>query len=198
MNDLHKSIGKLISKYAEVRKEMKIYKEKYKKYLAGNDNYVGSIGEYWSIIFIEQFYKNEIQEFLERRENWKVSESEEWFDIELKHKSDIYEYISVKTIFEDKRNTSGYIKPIKEDIENKKLKENDILSVIILKLNEELRPIELLYIKDINNNLVDGIKDYKTRWSERKQINFRFYDNTGFDDNLDVIYKYENGVFWEK
>jgi len=184
---VHKEIEELILKYAEIRQKFKEYQNelKYKKYLAGNDNNIGTIGEYWAIKFIEQKKEKSILPFLEKRGKGEVSESEEWFDIELIHENTPKEYISVKTIFEDKTGTSGYIK-------YKHSPNNETLSIIILKLNEKLFPDELLYIENINDSLVDGMKEYKTRWNDEVQINFKYYKGSGFDKAFENIYKYCN------
>lgn len=187
-------IQKLITKYSEIRSTFKEYQDdpRYRKYLAGNDNNIGTIGEYWAIRFVEQEYTQAVQPFLLERESDNVSKSEEWFDIELLHNNK-KELISVKTIFEDKTATSGYIK-------YKEFEENTTQSIIILKLNNKLTPEELLYIKDINNNLVDGIKDYKTRWKKNNlSINFKYYNKRGFDNIFnDNIYRYVNDQFEPK
>ncbi|MEA2049813.1 MAG: hypothetical protein U9O56_03705 [Campylobacterota bacterium] len=199
-------IEELVSKYANIRMTFKALKKKYPDYLEGNDNYIGIIGEYWATIFLKQIYKDKLNKFLESKINKSKGESEqltvggisysnstEWLDFIVEHDDDWHELISVKTIFEDKARTSGYIK-------YKEFRDKQIPSIIILKLNEALIPIELLYIKDINNNLIDGRKEYRSRWKDKDNppINFKYYED-GFDDVfIDETYKYEDDKFIPK
>jgi hypothetical protein len=189
-------IEELITKYAEVRKNFEKLKNEQPKYLAGNDNYIGIIGEYWAKIFLETFEENENPEI--NNSSAEGNKSEKWVDFRIKN-NNITEYINVKTIFEDKNETSGYIKHHKTS--------EGILSIIIIKLDNKLFPKELLYIEDIDTNLKDGIKEYKKRWEAGKQINFRYYKNynrngnniNGFDCTFkDCIWEYENEEFKPK
>lgn len=182
-------INKLISGYAIVREEFEDLKKKYPEYLAGNDNYIGIIGEYWATRFLEQIYPAEaMHKTIEAKKNGTHNKSNEWSDFELEH-LDAVEIISVKTIFEIKTGESGKIKHKKvEEVEKEQ-----ILSIIIVKLNDKLLPEELLYKKDINKNLNDGKKDYKTRWDNNLHINFKHYGKDGFDEIfIEDIYTYDN------
>ena len=172
-------IDSLILDYAHIRRKTEMYKKRFPKYITGNDNYVGMIGEYWVTRFIEEIYSPDvIRTAQEQKENGNHSLSKEWYDFELSHNGK-KEYINVKTIFEDKNGESGEIK-------YKEFDSNSIASVVVLKLDESLFPIELLYIKDLKNSLVNGMKDYHTNWngSQPKSLIFKFYNSSksyGFD-----------------
>jgi hypothetical protein len=189
-------IEELITKYAEVRNDFEDLKNKHPKYLAGNDNYIGIIGEYWARIFLKTLEENENSKI--NNSSAEGNKSEKWVDFKIINNK-ITEYINVKTIFEDKNETSGYIKHHKTS--------EGILSIIIIKLDNKLFPKELLYIKDIDTNLKNGTKrtkKYKERWEAGKEINFRYYKNyningnniNGFDCTFkDCIWEYENEEF---
>jgi hypothetical protein len=185
-------IEELIKEYANIRQKFEKAKKDYSEYLSGNDNYIGIIGEYWAKIFLETLYKN-----IDITNTSRKSESEKWVDFELKH-SDTTESISVKTIFEDKNKTSGPIK-LKD-------KPGGVCSIVILKLNDNLFPSQILYIKDIDNYFknnkdeVDCKKamkfdNYKDRLDCKKNIKFKYYKD-GFDPIFkDNIWKYEDNKF---
>jgi len=179
MDNIRKEIKELIKEYANVYQ--KFNDKKFSQYLSGNDNRIGIIGEYWAKIFLETLYDTKIN-----NSSLDGNKSEKWVDFELKH-NDTTEYISVKTIFEDKNETSGPIK-LKD-------KPSGVCSIIILKLNDNLFPIQILYIKDIDTNLKNGKKDYKDRLDCKKDINFKYYKD-GFDPIFkDSIWKYEDNKF---
>jgi len=212
INEVQQEIQNLISEYASIRQKFEKVKQKHPEYLEGNDNYIGIIGEYWATLFLrekygkklDKFIKGKVQQAKAKQDNQKIeafevggvsySNSTEWLDFVVEHdeaKKD-YEFISVKAISSERNDqTSGYIK-------NKKCEKNEILSILILKLDEDLLPEELLYIQDVNSNLRNGKKDYKDRWDKGYKINFRCYDD-GFDDVfINDIYQYEDDKFIPK
>jgi hypothetical protein len=188
-------IDSLILDYASIRKKTEMYKKRFPKYITGNDNYIGMIGEYWATRFLENFdaqYKEVVTASLKNKEDGEHNLSNEWSDFELQHE-DKTEYISVKAIFENKNGESGKIKKY-----NKELKDNEIASVMIIKLNDSLFPTEILYIKDIEKNLTGaGEKDYRKNWKNNSLV-FKFYDNTknqGFDRALSqFIWKFNSNT----
>jgi len=182
----------LIKKYAEVRNDFEDLKNKHPKYLAGNDNYIGIIGEYWAIKFIEQIKPEAIKDFLEDRKENNISKSKKWVDLEIKNNDSAIEYINVKAISEEnKKGESGKIK-----LEDRP--KNGICSIIIVKLNDKLFPDQLLYIEDIEKNLLDkGLEKYKSK--PKQHIYFKYNKDLGFDNNdhnfKDNIRKYEDNKF---
>ena len=181
-------IDSLILDYAHIRKKFEMYKKRFPKYMAGNDNYVGTIGEYWATRFLEWKHNSDcIQAVVEQKESGNHNLSNPWSDFELNH-GDIAELVSVKAIFENKNGESGEIK-------YKQFSENEIGSILIIKLDDYLFPIEILYINDLDKNLLNGEKAYKDRWSEKNSLIFKYYDSAlsqGFDKKLSsFIYKYD-------
>jgi len=181
-------IDSLILDYAHIRKKFEMYKKRFPKYMAGNDNYVGTIGEYWTTRFLEHEYgSSSIQAVIEQKESGDHNLSNPWSDFELDH-GETKEYVSVKAIFENKNGESGEIKY--KDFAN-----NETGSILIIKLDDHLFPMEILYINDINKNLINGEKDYKDRWNAKKSLIFKYYDSVlskGFDKKLlPFIYKYD-------
>ncbi len=177
-------INQLIQEYADIRKKFEKRKEKHPRYLKGNDNYVGITGEYWATIFLEQEYESAIKYFLDEKEEERHCNSQEWFDFELDHgENSKKELISVKAISsENKKGRSGIIKYFSRG--------EDILSVIIIKLGVDLKPEQLLYIKNLNSNLDnEGKCNYSNNWKKsKKSLAFRYYRNkddekkNGFDE----------------
>jgi len=180
-------IEALIKKYGAIRIEFEELKMDCPKYLSGNDNYIGIIGEYWAIKFLEQKDKKKLNSFLDDRKDNKVSKSQEWWDINFGG-----ELISVKTITtENKHRISGHVKYI--DLSEK-------LSVIIIMLDEKLQIKELLYLEDIKKIFKEEkIGKYKKRyiWENGKKLSFRFYEN-GFDPIFEKKYQYLNNSFIKK
>jgi len=184
----YQKINKLIEKYANIRREFEDTKnnEKYGKYLSGNDNYVGIIGEYWARRFLESKGKN-VNAVTQVNNKTKRNKSSKWVDFII----DDNEYISVKAITNENQNKeSGIIyNPKRED-------QNIIYSALIIKLNDDLQPEKILYINDLDNNLIDGdcknCKKYKYNWENKGKISFKFYiKNKNFDLILkDFIYNY--------
>ena len=191
-NEVREKIENLISKYAQVRQEFEDAKKEdtpMSKYIAGNDNYIGIIGEYWAKVFLETLPENIGLQI--SNSSSEGNKSEKWVDFKIE-RDNLQEFINVKTIFEDKNNTSGYIKKFH------KSSNGNILSIIIIKLNDNLAPKELLYIQDIDNNLKNGIKNYKDRWDsedEDKPINFRYYKDRFDPIFKDSVWKYEDNQF---
>ena len=182
MHNTSTEIEQLIREYAQIRKKFEEYKERNPKYLKGNDNYIGIIGEYWATIFLEQEYKNAIKGFLEKKGEGIHSNSEKWLDFILEHdENEGKELISVKAISsENKRSISGKIKYFIAK------GEKDILSVIIIKLDDNLIPVQLLYIKDLKSSL-ETCKwthyNYFMHWQEGKNdLTFKYYKDDGFDE----------------
>lgn len=177
-------IDSLILDYAHIRRKTEMYKKRFPKYITGNDNYIGMIGEYWSTRFIEEcISKESLQYMQEEKESGKHNKSQAWYDFKLNHQDGQKEYISVKTIFEVKSGESGVIK----HIDATTFGENSVISIIILKLNDSLFPTELLYIKDLENSLINGEKDYKNKWDNKGSLVFKYYDSSkqiGFDKAL--------------
>jgi len=178
-------IDSLIVDYAHIRKKFEMYKKRFPKYMAGNDNYVGTIGEYWATRFLEWKYNSDcLKSVEEQKESGNHNLSNPWSDFELKHGS-IREYISVKAIFENKNGESGEIK-------YKPFQENEIGSVLIVKLDNYLFPLEILYIDNLENNkkFINGEKNYKDNWIDKKPLLFRFYNSSksyGFDRKLSSL-----------
>jgi len=177
-------IEELIIKYANIRKEFEEAKKKYKDYLAGNDNYIGIIGEYWAQRFLKQIQKEKVSPL--RKDNGERDLSSEWTDFEVAN-----ELISVKAITEENNSKeSGYIKYPKEKQDDK------VYSAIIIKLNDNLYPEQLLYIKNLDTTLKnrdDGFKkDYMKNWIKNK-LCFKYYDS-GFDTKFDKIYHYDKDL----
>ena len=174
-------IDSLILDYAHIRRKTEMYKKRFPKYITGNDNYIGMIGEYWATRFIEECISTEsLLDTYKEKESGEHSKSQPWYDFKLNHEDGQKEYISVKTIFEVKSGESGVIK----HVDAKDFGENSILSIIILKLNDSLFPTELLYIKDLEHSLVNGEKDYKSKWDNKRSLIFKYYDSSkqiGFD-----------------
>jgi len=173
-------IDSLILDYAHIRRKTEMYKKRFPKYITGNDNYIGMIGEYWATRFIEKHISKEsLRDTYQEKKSGEHSKSQEWYDFKLNNENGQKEYISVKTIFEVKSGESGNIK-------NKKF-DDGITSVIILKLNDSLFPIELLYIKNLDKELDKvevSMKDYKASWN-KGTLSFRYYDSYGgFDKAL--------------
>jgi len=194
MDNIRKEIEELIKEYADIRKKFEKAKDKYSDYLSGNDNYIGIIGEYWAKIFLETLYDTKIN-----NSSLDGNKSEKWVDFKIDH-SDTAEYISVKAISEEnEKSESGPIKL-------KDKPDSGVCSIIILKLNDNLFPIQILYIKDIDNyfknnkDKVDCKKamkfnNYKDRLDCKKNIKFRYYKD-GFDPIFkDNIWKYEDNKF---
>jgi hypothetical protein len=181
MDNIRKEIEELIKEYANVYQ--KFNDKKFSQYLSGNDNRIGIIGEYWAKIFLETLYDTKIN-----NSSSDGNKSEKWVDFKIDH-SDTAEYISVKAISEEnEKSESGPIK-------SKDKPDNEVCSIIVVKLNNELFPSQILYIKDIDTNLKNGKKDYKDRLDCKKNIKFRYYKD-GFDPIFkDSIWKYENNKF---
>lgn len=184
-------IDSLIVDYAHIRKKFELYKKRFPKYISGNDNYIGTIGEYWATRFLENKYsKNCIKSVFDEKENGIHNLSNEWSDFKLEHDDEIIEYISVKAIFESKSGESGEIK-------YKSFQENEIGSVLIVKLDDYLFPVEILYINDLasNNRFTNGEKNYKDNWINKKPLLFKFYNSSksyGFDRKLSsLIYTFD-------
>ena len=183
-------IESLIKKYADIRIEFEKWKEKCPRYLSGNDNYIGIIGEYWAIKFLEKVKeeKNELENFMKERESGNVSKSQYWWDIELQD-----ELISIKAISTERKDkNSGFIYYPKEK------KDSKIYSIIVLMLDEYLKPKEILYLKDIDKILNKDLRDKldkrkinerKYEWGKDKKISFKYYKD-GFDKIFkNYIYK---------
>ena len=212
--NINNEINELIKEYAYIRRKFEICKKKYSRYLEGNDNYIGIIGEYWATIFLEQIYeRNSIEDYLEMKTNKysnkdtklcgiSYSNSTEWLDFIVKHENKS-EFISVKTISsENKQRKSG---KIKYPVWKKEAPTCDyILSVIILKLDKKkLEPEQLLYINDLNKNLENckGKKyNYSDHWHKGKNsLVFKYYKNDGFDKIFSSkIWVWENNKFVQK
>jgi len=188
-------IESLILDYANIRKKTEMYKKRFPKYITGNDNYIGMIGEYWATKFLEDEKlfpqkKEAIKSFIAKKEEGEHNLSNEWSDFELKSDNQT-EYVSVKTIFENKNGESGTIK-------FKDFKDDEIGSVMIIKLNDSLFPTDILYIEDVNNNLKNiGERHYLDNWL-KGSLAFKYYDNStnrGFDKELSkFIYKYDSAT----
>jgi len=199
VDNKHVKIKEVIKEYASARKNFKILKEEYVEYLGGNDNYIGIIGEYWSKVFLENLdsNKNMYVGVIQKKGSKTRNDSSKWIDFVIKDKEqaeDILESISVKTIFEGKDLESGEINY------KDKPKDGSICSVIIIKLDEdELLPLQLLYINNLDENLLNGTYvNYKSNWNktdeDKRKLKFRYYNNKsqkGFDSALSqFIYKY--------
>ncbi|MEA3353445.1 MAG: hypothetical protein U9Q33_06500 [Campylobacterota bacterium] len=229
-DEVQQEIQGLISEYATIRKRFEEVKQKHPEYLEGNDNYIGIIGEYWATLFLREKYGKKLDKFIEgkvqqaksKQDNQKskafevggvsYSNSTEWLDFVVEHdeaKKD-YEFISVKAISSERKDKkSGPIKyPINSSTKissnrfNPKLEDN--LSAIIIMLDENLLPKELLYIEDLNqifNKKTIGENAnycYSDHWTKDKSIVFKYYKN-GFDDIFkNSIYLYENNKFVPK
>ena len=188
-------IESLILDYANIRKKTEMYKKRFPKYITGNDNYVGMIGEYWATKFLEDEKlfpqkKEAVKSFIAKKEEGEHNLSNEWSDFELKLDNQT-EFVSVKTIFENKNGESGTIK-------FKPFHDDEIASVMIIKLNDSLFPTDILYIEDINSNLKNiGERRYLDNWC-KGTLAFKYYDNPtnrGFDKELsEFIYKYDNAT----
>lgn len=182
-------IDSLVLDYASIRKKTEMFKKRFPKYITGNDNYIGMIGEYWATRFLEDYYKNEkeiIKSLFEAKEKGEHNLSNEWSDFQL-FDGNFTELISVKTIFENKSGESGEIKFRSFD-------KGTFGSIIIIKLDDSLFPTELLYIKDIEQNLKNqGERVYLDNW-RKNTLKFRYYTNDknhGFDNELSkFIYKF--------
>jgi len=177
-------IEKLITKYAKIRVEFEKAKKDYEDYLAGNDNYIGIIGEYWAKRFLEQRYpKKKIT--VSKKDDGKRDLSSEWTDFQVAN-----ELISVKAITEENNSKeSGYIKYPKEEQDDK------VYSAIIVKLNNELFPEQLLYVKNLDESLKKDkkfMRDYMKNW-EKHKLCFRYYDS-GFDTKFNEIYLYNKDL----
>jgi len=188
------NIEDLIIRYANIRKEFEEAK-KSTKYLDGNDNYIGIIGEYWARIFLEDYLDKNVNHVKNSKN--KTNKSSKWID----YITDKNEYISVKTITtENKSKTSGDIKfhdNINLDENNNKV----LYSIIIVMLDEDLFPNQLLYIKDIDNNLKNidekTSTQYATRWKNKQNIYFKYYEN-GFDKRVGSVFAYDKEIkSWE-
>jgi len=177
-------IEKLITKYAEIRIEFEEAKEKYKDYLAGNDNYIGIIGEYWAKRFLEQIQEEKISAI--EKDDGERDLSSEWTDFQVAN-----ELISVKAITEENNSKeSGYIKYPKNKQDDK------VYSAIIIKLNQKLYPEQLLYVKNLDKSLKNRdekfMRDYIKNWKNDK-LCFKYYDS-GFDTKFDKIYFYDKDL----
>ncbi len=198
--NIKSEINQLIKEYASIRRKFEICKKKHSRYLEGNDNYIGIIGEYWATIFLEQIYEEDsIKDYLDMKTNKinskkdnkicgiSYSNSTEWLDFIVKHKDENKsEFVSVKTISsENKQGKSGKIKyPVwkKETLTCKY-----ILSVIIVKLDKNLLPEQLLYIDNLDSSLKNRKGknydyNYSNHWQEgSNSLVFKYYKNNGFD-----------------
>ncbi len=208
--NIKSEINQLIIEYANIRRKFEICKKKHPKYLEGNDNYIGIIGEYWATIFLEQEHKDAIQDYLKTKTNKNHSEkdkeisyskSKEWLDFIAKH-DDKNEFISVKAISsENKQGTSG---KIKYPSWRKKPTGKYILSVIIVKLDENLLPENLLYIDDMDSYLEGCIGskgyNYSNHWGEdSKDLVFKYYKHGGFDKIFSSkIWKWKDDKFIQR
>ena len=211
-------INQLIKEYASIRRKFEICKKKHSRYLEGNDNYIGIVGEYWATIFLEQIYEEDsIKDYLDMKTNKinskkdnkicgiSYSNSTEWLDFIVKHKDENKsEFISVKTISsENKQGTSGKVKYPEWKKETPTCKY--ILSVIIVKLDKNLQPEQLLYIKDLGSSL-ENCKgknydyNYSKHWQKgRNSLVFKYYKNGGFDEIFSSeIWIYKNNEFVQK
>lgn len=230
IDEVQQEIKSLISEYSTIRQKFEEVKQKYPEYLEGNDNYIGIIGEYWATLFLrekygkklDKFIKGKVQQAKSKQDNQKseafevggvsYSNSTEWLDFVVEHdepKKD-YEFISVKAISSERKDKkSGPIKyPINTSTKvssnrfNPKTEDN--LSVIIVKLDENLLPEELLYIQNLNQKFKTKLIGknanycYSDHWDKDKSVAFKYYKN-GFDDIfIDYIYQYKDDKFIQK
>jgi len=189
INEARKEIESLISDYATVRIKFKDVQKSHPEYLEGNDNYIGIIGEYWAKIFLETLPQNTGLKIV--NSSSEGNKSEKWVDFKIK-KDNIQEDINVKAISsENKKLESGTIKLKDRNKEN-------ICSILIVKLNDELFPEQLLYIRDIDTNLIN--RDYiKYRSKPQNNIYFKYDANIGFEEVYNnQIYIYEDNKFIQK
>lgn len=181
----HFCIENLIKDYAYTRKKFEVYKEKLADYLDGNDNYVGIIGEYWAKRFLENLGREVAS--LNRKDTDTRDKSSKWTDFIVNNN----EHISVKAIFEAESGRSGAIKYDDKPV-------NKMCSIIIVKLDINLFPSKILYIKDVDENILNGeFIQYADKWKQGSSLEFKYYKNTdNFDNELSkFVYKYEKEKF---
>lgn len=186
MKDIeHFCIENLIKDYAYTRNKFEDYKDKLKYYLDGNDNYVGIIGEYWAKRFLENLGQK--VDSLNKKDSQTRDKSSKWTDFVINGN----EHISVKAIFEAESGRSGAIKYDDKPIDS-------ICSIIIVKLDINLFPSKILYVKDVDKNIKNGEHiQYADKWKKGSALEFKYYSNNeAFDSKLiEFVYEYENEKF---